>query len=69
MTQIVNVLALCALALPGLAVADEQKEDAPRSLAGEAQYLTERSGKTGWTSGEVTFTEPQIGRASCRERV
>ncbi len=41
---------------PTSSFAGEKKEPAPRSLAQDAAFLVEKSGKAGWASEEVTVT-------------
>jgi hypothetical protein len=50
------ISSLCLIALAPLSIAEDKKDPAPRSLTEEAAYLTDKSGKSGWISAEVTLT-------------
>lgn len=54
MRRLTYPLALSLLAVPFLPAAQEKKAPT-RTLAGEAAYLTEKSGKAGWVAGDVTL--------------
>jgi hypothetical protein len=53
MRRINTILVLALISCP-ISFAEDKKE--PRSLADEAAYLAEKSGKNGWVSGEVTVS-------------
>src|SRR5262245_13913670 len=54
MRRINTILVLALISCPLASFAEDKKE--PRSLATEAGYLAEKSGKNGWVSEEVTVT-------------
>ncbi len=56
MRRLIKLVALTAIILPALSVAQDKQEPTPRSLAEEAAYLTEKGGKPGWVSEEVALT-------------
>lgn len=56
MGRFINFVAVALLALPVLSLAQDKKEPTPRSLADEAGYLTEKSGKAGWVAEDVALT-------------
>jgi hypothetical protein len=51
-----KVAVIALLILPGLSFAGEKKQAPARSLAEDAAFLTEKSGKAGWASDDLLLT-------------
>ena len=56
MRVIIKVAAIALLSLPTLSLAGEKKPVPARSLAADAAFLTEKSGKIGWASDDLLLT-------------
>jgi hypothetical protein len=56
MQVIIKVAAIALLSLPTLSFAGEKKPAPARSLAADAAFLTEKSGKIGWASDDLLLT-------------
>ena len=55
----VKVAVIALLSLPAGAIAGEKKQAPARSLADDAAFLTEKSGKLGWTTDDIWLTSDQ----------